>query len=146
MSERSEVRQVEVDEEATPRHDYADAFEVAWPDTDAEEPREWVSRGMRSSPAWVRWVVRRIGFREWTMVESSPEVVRMELPLPSLMVSVVGRNLPGRRRMTMAFTYRRPVLGRLLWAAIGSTHRRMARRVITSRPPALVVPETGERP
>lgn len=146
MSVASEVRRVEVDEVALPSHDYADAFEVAWADADVEEPRQWVLRGMGGAPAWVRWVVRRIGFTGWSVVESNRDLVRLEQRLPALAVSVVGRNFPGRRRMTTALTYLRPVLGRLLWAAIGSSHRRVAKRVVTSRPPVALTPAAGERP
>ena len=143
MTIQSEVRRVEVDENVVPSHDYADAFEVAWADADAEEPRQWVSRGMRGASAWVHWVLRRIGVQEWSIVESTCEVVHLEQRTPMMMVSVIGRNLPGKRRMTTALTYLRPVLGRLVWALIGSQHRRTARRVITSKAPAAV--ETAER-
>jgi hypothetical protein len=143
---QTEVRRVEVDEPALSGHDYADAFEITWDDADAERPQLWVSRGMSGLPGWVRPVVRRIGVREWTIVESTDEVVRQEQRLPMMIVTVIGRNRPGRRRMTTSLTYLRPVLGRLVWAAIGPQHRRMAKRVIGSRPSDGPVSTRGERP
>jgi hypothetical protein len=133
MSVHYEVRQVEADESVLPDHDYADAFEGVWDDADPEEPQQWVLRGMSGSPAWVRGVVRRIGFTGWSVVESTRDMVRLEQRLPMMMVSVVGRNLSGRRRMTTELVYLRPILCRLLMAVIGPQHRRMAKRVVTSK-------------
>lgn len=134
-----QVRRVEVtDQVATARPrpcDYADAFEVRMPEPDREAPEAWVLTGMEQVPAWVEWISWLLpDDDEWRVVESTSEVVRLEQSDPLMHVVLVGRRVgPFRRRLTTVLTYKRPVLARLVWAVLGVGHRRMARRVITSK-------------
>jgi hypothetical protein len=71
------------------------------------------------------------GFR---IVEADPEVIRLEDSMPLMHTVLMGRRVgPTRRILTTVLRYERPVLARLIWAIVGMVHRRMARKVITSK-------------
>lgn len=68
------------------------------------------------------------------VVESGPEVIRLETSLPLMRVVMVGRRVePTRRVLTTVLYFNRPVLARLAWAFIGIGHRRTAPKVITGK-------------
>lgn len=138
-----QVRQVEVRDPValSRRYDYADAFEVRMPDPDPDSPETWVRTGMADTSALVGWMTTRLGVSDapgtifgFRIVESGPELVHLEQSLPLLEVVLIGRRVGSSGRMlTSVLSYRRPVLGRLVWAVVGIGHRRAARRLITSR-------------
>lgn len=146
------VRQVEVTERlaAGDRYDYADSFELRLPAPEAQVPEAWVRAGMADSPAVVEWVADRLGIGDGStrsdheieggqVLESTADVVQIEWSLPLMRVVVVGRRIePSGRRLTSFLYYERPVLARLVWAAVGVGHRRMARRLLASNVPSLV--------
>lgn len=140
------VRQVEVDDQlAGGDYDYADAYEVRLPEPDPETPETWVRAGMNDSPAVVEWIADRLGLGGQTststdqidggrVVECNADMVRIEWSLPLMRVVVVGRKIgPSGRRLTSFLYYKRPVLARVVWAVVGIGHRRLARRLITSK-------------
>ncbi|PSL01801.1 hypothetical protein CLV30_11240 [Haloactinopolyspora alba] len=137
------TRRVEVtDPIATARrYDYTDAFEVRLPAPDPHPPETWLRGGISESPPWARRITSMLGFSEWQVIESGPDVVHLEMSLPLSHVVLVGRKVePTRRTLTTALTHQRPVLSRLVWALIGPAHRRSARQIVTSSP------DRGENP
>jgi hypothetical protein len=152
------VRRVEVtDPIATGRrYDYADAFEVRLPGPDGEAPETWVLAGLADSPAVMEWIASLLlGHGRapstssdrvvdgWRVMESTPEVVHLEQPLPLMHVVVVGRRVGSSGRMlTSVLHFERPVLARLVWAVVGMGHRRMVRRLLGNTSSATTDSET----
>ncbi|GGR30053.1 DUF2867 domain-containing protein [Streptomyces netropsis] len=142
-----QVRQIEAtDPIATAqRYDYADAFELRLPEPDPHRPEAWVRAGMDSTPKWAERIVGLLGMRRaptesadriggLRVVESSPEMIHLETSLPLMRVVLVGRRTePTRRTFTTVLHFRRPVLARIVWAVVGIGHRRVARKLITSK-------------
>lgn len=126
------------------RYDYADAFEIRFPEPDGDAPETWVLAGMDDSPAVVEWIATvLLGHGSapststdrvedgWRMVESTSEMVHLEQSLPLMHVVVVGRRVGSSGRMlTSVLQFERPVLARLVWAVVGMGHRRMVRRLL----------------
>lgn len=53
-------------------------------------------------------------------VASDPEVVHLEAGIPLMSIVMVGRRVePAKRVLTTALYFKRPVLARIAWAAIG---------------------------
>ncbi|MGW6915222.1 hypothetical protein ACWGB8_15610 [Kitasatospora sp. NPDC054939] len=142
-----QVRRIEpTDPVATARrYDYADAFELRLPAPDVHAPETWVRAGLDGTPKWVDRIAAMLGMGGapagsteevggFRLVESRTDMVRLETSLPLMHVVVVGRLVaPDRRVFTSVLYYRRPVLARLVWAAVGIGHRRAARQLITRK-------------
>jgi hypothetical protein len=138
----NQVRRVDVSEAGG--HDYADAFEVRLAEPDPHAPEVWVRAGLAATGGFVKRIVGLLGIRDaeaeagqvgpFRVVESGPEMIRLETSLPLMRVVMVGRRAEPTRRVLTTFLYfRRPVLARLAWVFIGIGHRRTAPKVITSK-------------
>lgn len=128
------------------RFDYADTFAVRLPTPDARSAEAWARAGLEGAPRAVRGLVllahRRVlrfepvgGPRSgtvlgWRVVLSEPDVVVLEAVGPLLRGVVVGRRQqPDVAELSTFVFYRRPWV-RVLWAAVGPVHRRVARYLI----------------
>jgi len=137
------VQRIEVQDPfaAHGRHDYTDAFAVDLPGPDASPPATWLGSALSRVPAIVAWVAARLGFPPgtgdpldgWEIRTSTPEMVHLVVELPLMHVDLIGRNAaPARRTLTTLLTYRRPLLGRLVWVVVGPAHRRTVRWVLAT--------------
>ena len=124
--------------------DYADAFEVPLRESDSRSPEAFARAALEDAPWLVReavWVAHRYvlrlrlaprsspaHLRGWTIVTSKPDVMQLEAISPLLGRGViVGRRPdPTRAVLTTYIFFTRPAVARVLWAAIGPLHRRVA--------------------
>jgi hypothetical protein len=140
-----QVRRVDVTDELAGghRYHYADAFELRLEGPDPVSPRTWLSAGLDDSPAVLTTLTALLlGVRDeratapddlsdWTVRESTPDLIRVERTLPLLHVVLIGRRLDtSGRRLTTLLSYQRPVLSRLVWTVVGVGHRLLVRRLI----------------
>jgi hypothetical protein len=140
-----QVRRVDVTDELAAGHrsDYAEAFELRLAQPDPLSPRTWLSAGLDDSPAVLTVLTALLlGVRDerttapddlsdWTVRESTPEVIHVERTLPLLHVVLIGRRLGSSgRRLTTLVSYERPVLSRAMWAFVGVGHRLLVRRLL----------------
>jgi hypothetical protein len=126
------------------RYDYADAYVAQEPELGAVPPEAWVRAGLAATPGVVDRVVALLGFREqaepsadrlsvFRIVSSDARTVHLEASVPLMRVVLVGRSVePGRRMLTTAIHFERPLLARLAWAFVGIGHRLAAPRVVTA--------------
>ena len=123
---------------------YADAFEVRVADGDDRTAEAFARSALEDAPWLVRetvWFVHRRVLRlrlaprsapdhilGWTIVTSDPDVVQLEAVSPLLGRGViVGRRPePTRAVITTYVFFRRPGIGRAVWALVGPLHRRVA--------------------
>lgn len=138
------AQRVSVDEEMVgARYDYADAFEVEAPASDAWTAEQWVRHVVEDAPPAVRRTIvfaHRfvLGLRlapasssdhvlGWDIAENRPDVLRLTAASPFMRAEIVARRLERSRiRMTTLGHYTRPVPGQLIWVAVGPMHRRFA--------------------
>ena len=123
--------------------DYADAFEVVRDGPDHRTAEQWMRCGLEQSPRALRRtivVVHRhvLRFRlgpltsgehvlGWRITEDRPDLVRLEATSPILRAAIVGRRIdPIRTRLTTLLWFERPTVARVVWAAVGPLHRRIA--------------------
>jgi hypothetical protein len=126
-----------------PGYDYADAFEIEIAASDARTAEEFAREALENSPAALRrFIVLAhrfvLGLRlapleasghvlGWRVVESTPDVARLEADSPLARAALVGRRIePTRMRLTTFLSYRQPVVARMIWTAVGPAHRRIA--------------------
>jgi hypothetical protein len=123
------------------RRDYADAYAVDLPISDAAPPETWLSAALSQLPPVVVWITTRLGFSGatanpldgWQIRANGPDVLHLVAELPIAYVDFVGRNAsPTYRTLTTLLTYRRPWLGRLVWWLVGPVHRRTARWILAT--------------
>ena len=125
-------------------YDYADAFQVHLEPGDRRTAEQFARCGLEQSPRLVRATIRGaqrrvLGLRlgpaaapghvlGWPVVRSEPDVVQLETRSPVLGRAVIvgQRAAEGTARISTYLFYRRPRLARLLWAAVGPLHRRIA--------------------
>lgn len=146
---KDQVRRVAVTEPLATagRNDYADTFELRLSEPDPHPPETWVRAGLGSTPPFVKRIVgllglggsaessadRLAGFR---ILESTAEVIHLEVTVSLLRVVMVGRRVePMRRQLTTILYYERPLAARVVWAVIAPLHRRTARKLITGALP-----------
>ncbi|WP_125777590.1 hypothetical protein [Antribacter gilvus] len=141
------VRQIEPTDPiavAAAPYSYADTFELRLPGPDLHAPEAWVRAGLGATPPWVTRLLGFLGMGKgrqgdpgavgpFRIVASGPEVIHLEAALPLMRVTMVGRNPePARRTLTTMLHYHRPVLCRIVWAAVGPTHRRTVAGLLAS--------------
>ena len=133
--------------------DYADSFEVRLDQRDAHTAEEWVRAGVDDAPRWARAVIAfahgRIARFErgpadrqhilgWRITVSSQDVLHIQTGGPLLRASIVARRItPTAARLTTSLFYEHRAT-RLLWAAIGPLHRRIAPLLLRRAAAALV--------
>jgi hypothetical protein len=125
------------------RCDYADAFEIEVPASDAWTAEQWARHVVEGAPPAVRRTIvfaHRfvLGLRlapasspdhvlGWDIEENRPGVLRLAAASPFMRAEIVARRLERSRiRLTTLGHYTRPVPGRLIWVAVGPVHRRFA--------------------
>ena len=125
-------------------YDYADAFEIRLHQPDARSAEEFTRYALEEAPWRVRttvWLAHRyllrlrLGPRSspahvfgWKIVTSQPDVIELEAVSPLLGRGViVGRRPDPTRVVVTTYVYfRRPALGRVVWAVTAPLHRRVA--------------------
>lgn len=138
------------------RWDYADAFEVseALPDTRSAE--EVVRAGLEGAPRWLGVLVliahRHVLGLElappgtpnhvmgWEVISAEHDEMRLRATGPVMDGVLVARRAgPTSAVLETYVSYRRPVLGRIIWTAVGPVHRAVApyllRRAVARRTP-----------
>jgi hypothetical protein len=125
------------------RYHYADAFQIRLETPDDRSAEEFARSALDNAPPLVRVgmvTAQRylLGFRlgpmsdpdhiqGWKIVRREPTVVQLEVVGPLGRAVVVGqRPDPTTAVMTTYNFYRRPKMGRVLWAVAGPLHRRIA--------------------
>lgn len=99
--------------------------------------------GVRDDPA-----ARPEELADWTVLESTTDVIHIERSLPLMHVTLVGRRLASGRRLTTILTYDRPAVARPLWAVIGIGHRWAVKRLLhhgVPEAPVTAIGATGQR-
>jgi hypothetical protein len=126
------------------RPDYADAFEIRTREPDGRTAEQWARAALEQAPWPVRclvvvahrYVLRfRLGpltspdhVLGWRIVRSEPDVIRPEAESPLVRAVLVGRRPePTRTVLTTALFFVRPVVARVIWAAVVPVHRGVAR-------------------
>lgn len=123
--------------------DYADAFEVSVSGPDTRTAEEMVRAGLEGAPGWLGMMVL-IAHRHvlrfelapagtpnhimgWEVVSAERDVMRLRAT-GSLMdgMLVARRAGPSAAVLETYVSYRRPVLGRIVWTAVGPIHRAVA--------------------
>jgi hypothetical protein len=146
VAAREKARRVPFDEplpSGFSTYDYADAYDVEIAATDPRSAEEFAREALERSPAALRrfivsahrYVLRfRLAPLDapghvlgWRIVEATPDLVRLEAESPLARATLVGRRVePTRVRLTTVLAYRRPVIIRAIWTAVGPAHRRIA--------------------
>ena len=125
------------------RFDYADSFEIRLPGPDDRPPEEWMRRGLEEAPRPLRWTILvahrfvlrfHLGPRSatdhvlgWRVVTSTPELVHLRASGPLMVGDLVGRrDSPEQMELSTYLSFKRPLLARLIWSAVGVLHRRIA--------------------
>ena len=126
-----------------PAYDYADAYEIEILATDSRSAEEFAREALENSPAALRRfivIAHRyvLGLRlapldapghvlGWRVVASTQELAVLTAESPLAQAALVGRRVaPDRVRLTTFLAYRRPLVARTIWTAVGPAHRRIA--------------------
>jgi hypothetical protein len=125
------------------RFDYADAFEVAVGSPDARSAQEVVRAGLEGAPGWLRRLVL-IAHRHvlrfelapggtpdhvmgWEVLSAEHDMMRLRATGPLMEGVLVARRAgPSSAALETYVSYRRPVLGRIIWTAVAPIHRAVA--------------------
>jgi hypothetical protein len=121
--------------------DYSDTFEVPLIPGDDRSAKELFLAGVESTPAWVgivvliahRCVLRLrlspIGTPDhlmgWKIVDADHDSIRLGAAGPLIEGVLVARRTGSAAALETSVTYRRPLVARLVWAAVGPVHRRV---------------------
>ena len=121
--------------------DYSDTFEVPLTPGDDRSAKELFLAGVESIPAWVgivvfiahRYVLRLqlspIGTPDhlmgWKIVDADHDSIRLGAAGPLIDGVLAARRTRSVAALETSVTYRRPVVARLVWAAVGPVHRRV---------------------
>jgi hypothetical protein len=126
------------------RYDYADAFEIGVPATDARSPEEFVrdaltgaARPLRVAVVLVHKHVLRLQLGPmssprhlfgWEIIASRPDVFHLAAvsPLLGRGALVLRRPSPTRLVFTTYLFHARPVAPRAVWSLVGPLHRWVA--------------------
>jgi hypothetical protein len=119
--------------------DYSDTFEVPLTPGDDRSAKELFLAGVESIPAWVgivvliahRYVLRlRLSpidtpdhLMGWKIVHADHDSIRLGAAGPLIDGVLVARRTRSAAALETSVTYRRPVVARLAWAAVGRVHR-----------------------
>ena len=128
------------------RYDYADSFEIRLDAPDAHTAEEWARCSLEEAPAPTRITVEnawrhalRFQLEDpsedgnvlgMPIVESTPDLIRLEAQSPLLRAMIIGRCEPTRVAITTILFYKQPVAMRPIWAAVGPAHRRIASHLL----------------
>jgi hypothetical protein len=121
--------------------DYSDTFEVPLTPGDDRSAKELFLAGVESIPAWVgivvfiahRYVLRLqlspIGTPDhlmgWKVVDADHDSITLGAAGPLIDGVLVARRTRSAAALETSVTYRRPVVARLVWVAVGPVHRRI---------------------
>nr|WP_232315694.1 hypothetical protein [Mycobacterium celatum] len=105
--------------------DYTDTFEAPILDGDSRS----VESGALGSV--VRWIHRHVlRFDGWTVVRSDPDERVLAADGPLMRATLTLRRHDGRASLTTRLHYRRKLVARTVWAAVGPLHRVVAPRLL----------------
>ncbi len=121
--------------------DYSDSFEVPLTPGDDRSAKELYLAGVESIPAWLgivvlvahRYVLRLrlapIGAPDhlmgWKILDADHDGIRLGASGPLIDGVLVAWRTRSAAALETSITYRRPVVARLAWAAVGPVHRRV---------------------
>lgn len=142
-------------------HDYADCFEIHFDEPDERSAEAFARSALEEAPRTLRWIMRSVqrhllrfelaspGSPEhvegWKIVHVEPERIQLEALSPLGRAVVVGqRSSPTSAVMTTYNFYKRPALGRALWALAAPMHRRIARYLLERAAAARRAPTSRE--
>jgi len=125
------------------RYDYADAFEIRLKAPDERPAEEWMRCGLERAPLPLRWTILvahrfalrfHLGARSspdhvlgWQVVTSEPDLAHLRASGPLMRGDLVARrDHPDEMVLLSYLTFSRPLPARLIWAAVGPIHRRIA--------------------
>jgi hypothetical protein len=135
------AREASVDDSAIERrdYDYADAFEIDLPITDARSPEQMFRTAVAHEPSVMRLIplVHKHVLRfhlgpavspdhmfGWRIVTSKPDIIRLEAEGPLMRGILIGRRNSESTAVLMTYVfYVRPMPARLIWALVGPLHR-----------------------
>jgi uncharacterized protein DUF2867 len=121
--------------------DYRDIFEVPLTASDDRSAKELYLAGIASMPTWLALVVlvaHRYLLRlrlapasaprhlmGWQIMDSDHDSLRLGAAGPLIDSVLVARRTGSTAVLETSLTYRRSVLGRLVWAVVGPVHRKV---------------------
>ena len=123
-------------------YDYADAFEAPLRPADTRSAEELYLAGLEAMPAWLGVVVlaahRHIlrlqlappsapnHLLGWEVLAADHDSITLKAAGPLIRgVLIARRATPSTAVLETFVSYRRPVLARLVWAAVGPMHRKV---------------------
>lgn len=122
-------------------YDYADAFEIAAPDSGPQNAALLLRQGLEDAPLWTRFIVRcawrMLGFRlgpanspdhilGWRIVEARNDAIQIEVSGTRMDGVIVGRLTQATMSVTTYVRYVQPAIARRIWGLVGIAHRRVA--------------------
>jgi hypothetical protein len=109
--------------------DYADAFEVSVSTPDTRTAEEVVRAGLEGAPGWLGMMVLIAPnhIMGWEVLSAEHDVMRLRATGSLMEGMLVARRAgPSAAVLETYVTYRRPVLARIVWTAVGPIHRVIA--------------------
>ena len=144
-------------------YDYADAFEVSVCGPDTRTAEEVVRAGLEGAPGWLgtmvliahrhvlRFELAPAGTPDhimgWEVLSAEHDVMRLRATGPLMDGLLIARRAgPSEAVLETYVSYRRRVLGRIIWAAVGPVHRAVAPYLLRRAAATSAAGGNGHRP